>query len=47
MDGGVVNNTPLSHAVALGADLVWVLPTGYPCALPEAPRGRWRWRYTP
>lgn len=39
MDGGVVNNTPLSHAVALGADLIWVLPTGYPCALPKAPRG--------
>lgn len=39
MDGGVVNNTPLSHAVALGADPIWVLPTGYSCALPAAPRG--------
>jgi NTE family protein len=39
IDGGVVNNTPLSHAVALGADRVWVLPTGYSCALPESPRG--------
>jgi NTE family protein len=39
VDGGVVNNTPVSHAVALGADVVWVLPTGYSCALPEAPRG--------
>lgn len=39
MDGGVVNNTPLSHAVTLGADLIWVLPTGYPCALPKAPKG--------
>lgn len=39
MDGGVVNNTPLSHAVALGADLIWVLPTGYSCALSEPPRG--------
>jgi NTE family protein len=39
MDGGVVNNTPLSHAVALGADKVWVLPTGYSCALPAAPSG--------
>ena len=38
-DGGVVNNTPLSHAVALGADPVWVLPTGYSCALPEPPIG--------
>jgi NTE family protein len=39
MDGGVVNNTPLSHAVALGADVIWVLPTGYSCALPESPQG--------
>jgi NTE family protein len=38
MDGGVVNNTPISHAVALGADRVWVLPTGYSCALPTAPQ---------
>lgn len=37
MDGGVVNNTPLSHAVELGADIVWVLPTGYPCFLSEPP----------
>ncbi len=39
IDGGVVNNTPLSHAVTLGAETIWVLPTGYSCALPEAPRG--------
>lgn len=39
MDGGVVNNTPLSHALALGADEVWVLTTGYACALPAPPRG--------
>ena len=38
MDGGVVNNTPLSHAVALGADRVWVLPTGYSCDLPASPQ---------
>lgn len=37
MDGGVVNNTPLSHAVALGATTVWVLPAGYPCALTTPP----------
>ena len=37
MDGGVVNNTPVSHAIALGADQVWVLPTGYSCALPTSP----------
>jgi NTE family protein len=39
VDGGVVNNAPLSHAVALGADVIWVLPTGYSCALPTAPKG--------
>ena len=39
MDGGVVNNTPISHAVELGADEIWVLSTGYACALEEAPAG--------
>ncbi|GAS90939.1 patatin-like phospholipase family protein [Mycolicibacterium brisbanense] len=39
VDGGVVNNTPLSHAIALGATTVWVLPTGFACALPRPPRG--------
>lgn len=39
VDGGVVNNTPISHAVALGADRIWVLSTGYACALTEPPRG--------
>lgn len=38
MDGGVVNNSPISHAVELGADTVWVFATGYSCALAEAPR---------
>lgn len=38
MDGGVVNNTPISAAVAHGADVVYVLPTGYACALPGPPR---------
>ena len=37
MDGGVVDNTPISHAVRLGADTVWVLPCGVPCALPSPP----------
>jgi NTE family protein len=27
IDGGVVNNTPISHAVELGAERVYVLPT--------------------
>lgn len=38
MDGGVANNTPISHAVALGADEVWVLSTGHACGLSTPPR---------
>ncbi len=38
MDGGVSDNTPISHAVELGADEIYVLPTGYACALHEPPR---------
>ena len=30
IDGGVVNNTPISHAVELGAERVYVLPTQAP-----------------
>jgi NTE family protein len=30
IDGGVVNNTPLSHAVTLGAERIFVLPTRDP-----------------
>jgi NTE family protein len=37
-DGGVANNTPISQAVALGADRVVVLPAGVACALDAAPR---------
>jgi NTE family protein len=39
MDGGVANNTPISHAVDLGARRIYVLPTGHACALGEPPRG--------
>ena len=39
MDGGVANNTPISHAVELGAERIYVLPTGHACALEEPPRG--------
>ncbi len=39
MDGGVTNNTPISHAVELGARRIYVLPTGHACALDEPPRG--------
>ena len=38
MDGGVANNTPISHAVELGARDIYVLPTGHACALEEPPR---------
>lgn len=37
MDGGVANNTPISHAVALGAREIYVLPTGHACALEHPP----------
>jgi NTE family protein len=39
VDGGVADNTPISHAVELGARTVYVLPTGAPCALRRPPRG--------
>jgi len=39
VDGGISANTPVSHAVDLGADAVYVLPTGYSCALPRPPAG--------
>jgi NTE family protein len=39
IDGGVANNAPLSHALELGADEIYVLPTGTPCELEHAPRG--------
>jgi NTE family protein len=39
VDGGVANNTPISHAVELSAEEIYVLPTGHACALTEPPRG--------
>jgi NTE family protein len=39
IDGGVMNNTPITHAVELGAEQIYVLPTGGPCELNEAPHG--------
>src|SRR3954469_17143768 len=39
IDGGVLDNTPISHAIELGADEIYVLPTGGPCELTEPPRG--------
>lgn len=37
MDGGVSDNTPISRAVESGAERIYVLPTGYACALDKAP----------
>lgn len=37
MDGGVTDHTPVSHAVRAGADVIYVLPTGYACDLAEPP----------
>jgi NTE family protein len=38
MDGGVANNAAVSHAIALGADRIVVLPAGFSCALLAPPR---------
>ncbi len=37
IDGGVIDNTPISKAIAAGATDVWVLSTGYSCSLAEPP----------
>jgi NTE family protein len=41
VDGGIADNTPVSHAVALGARRIYVLPTQNPGdrGLPRPPRG--------
>ena len=39
IDGGVANNTPIADAIELGAERIYVLPTGNACDLPEPPRG--------
>jgi NTE family protein len=38
IDGGVVNNSPVSVAVELGATRVIVLPTGFSCTVENPPR---------
>lgn len=37
VDGGVADNAPVSVAVEAKADKIYVLPTGYACALDRAP----------
>ncbi|MEO6886412.1 MAG: patatin-like phospholipase family protein [Jatrophihabitantaceae bacterium] len=37
VDGGLADNAAISVAAELGADRVYVLPTGYSCALQQAP----------
>jgi len=39
VDGGVADNTALSQAISLGADVIYALPAGFACALERAPRG--------
>ncbi len=38
VDGAVANNVPITHAVQAGASKIYVLPTGYACALSEVPK---------
>jgi NTE family protein len=38
IDGGVCDNTPISHAIELGAEEIYVLPTGFSCDLEAPPR---------
>jgi NTE family protein len=38
VDGGITNHTPLTAALDLGAATVYVMPTGYSCALSAPPR---------
>jgi NTE family protein len=37
-DGGIAHHSGISHAVELGATTIWVLPTGFSCALARPPR---------
>ena len=38
-DGGIVNNTPITQAIDAGATEVWVISTGYSCAVVRPPKG--------
>lgn len=46
MDGGVANNTPISHAIELGAREIYVLPTAKPAPWSSRPAAPWAWRST-
>jgi NTE family protein len=37
IDGGVVDNTPITQAIQAGATEVWVLSTGYSCGMESPP----------
>ena len=37
IDGGAANNTPISHAIRIGAREIHVLPTGHACELERPP----------
>ena len=39
IDGGVSNDTPILHAIELGAERIYILPTGNACDLPSPPHG--------
>ncbi len=39
VDGGLADNAAISPAVQAGADRIYVMPCGFPCAMPDAPRG--------
>ena len=39
IDGGVSNNAPIADAIELGAERIYVLPTGSACDLSKPPRG--------
>ncbi|MEQ1440051.1 patatin-like phospholipase family protein [Fontimonas sp. SYSU GA230001] len=41
IDGGVTSNTPIAEAIALGAERLIVLPTGFSCASDDRPQSAW------
>ena len=37
IDGGIAEHAAIRHAIDCGADEIYLLPTGFPCALPSPP----------